>query len=199
MSVNKEGKKFCDCDVCDNMTEAGCPNSPTVTVDGEDYCNLCAPKMPVTRWTPEERGFITSYVHAINDLAEKQQASVGQYQECKGGDGIILLDIRQFGNGKTGADYGLVWGVRLRDYFCQSTVAIVDDPVTNLPKILQAMKEGEDIADAVMAYDKYPVVESDLVTDEPESVVNTLGSNYCTPEEVVAFLNEPAEESDDAG
>jgi hypothetical protein len=194
MSANKEGKKYCDCEACDNRIETGCPNSPTVTMNGKDYCNLCAPKEPVTRWTPEERGFIISYVHAINDLAEKQQASVGQYPECAGGDGIILLDIRKFGDG----GHGTVDGVRLRDYFLQSTAAIVDNPVTDLPKILQAMKDGKDIVDAVMAYDEYPVVTSELVTDEPESVVNTMGPNYCTPEEVAAFLNEPLEDSDEA-
>jgi|SRR5271156_1767229 len=33
---------------------------------------------------------------------------------------------------------------------------------------------------------------------EPEHFVNALVQNSCTPEEVVAFLNEPAEESDEA-
>ncbi|HXM66273.1 MAG TPA: hypothetical protein VN911_06040 [Candidatus Acidoferrum sp.] len=46
----------------------------------------------------------------------------------------------------------------------QSTAAIVDEPLVDLPKILQAMKDGKDIVDAVMRYDKYPVVTSDLVT-----------------------------------
>jgi len=158
--VDEKSKKCCDCEACENRKEAGCPNSPSVTVDGKDYCDLCAPKVPVTRWTPEERGFIISYVHAINELAERQQASVGQYQECKGGDGIILLDIHKFGDG----GHGTVEGVRLRDYFLQSTTAVVDSPVTNLPKILQAVKDGKHIVDAVMAYDKCPVVTSEQPT-----------------------------------
>ncbi len=112
-----------------------------------------------------------SYVHAINDLAEKQQGSVGQYPECAGGDGIILLDIRKFGDG----GHGTVDGVRLRDYFLQSTAAIVDNPITDLPKILQAIKDGRDIVDAVTAYDKYPVVTTDLVTGVDTQDGNVIG------------------------
>ena len=33
------------------------------------------------------------------------------------------------------------------------------------------------------------VVEIEVLGGEPERLVNSLGPNYCTPEEVVAFLN----------
>jgi hypothetical protein len=82
MSVNSKGKRYCDCGVCDSMTEAGCPNAPTLYTGGKDYCYWCAPypngpEDPANRhvnheWTPEERGFIISHVYSINQLAEKQ-------------------------------------------------------------------------------------------------------------------------------
>ena len=58
--------------------------------------------------------------------------------------------------------YGDGWAVRLRDRFLQSTTAIVDNPVTNLPKILQAMN-GKDIVDAVILYEKTEI-EQELET-----------------------------------
>ncbi|MBZ5613400.1 MAG: hypothetical protein LAO23_05275 [Acidobacteriia bacterium] len=43
LSVNSKGKRYCDCEVCDSMTEAGCPNAPTLDTGGKYYCHWCAP------------------------------------------------------------------------------------------------------------------------------------------------------------
>ena len=98
-----------------------------------------------TTWTPEQRGWIKSHIEAINRLAEKQQNGVGEFQEKDGGNGLILLSAYHYYDG---------WAVRLRDYMLQSTVATVDDPITNLPKILKEMQGSMDIVDAVVKYEK---------------------------------------------
>jgi len=84
-------------------------------------------------------------ISAINKIAEQQQSNPDSpfYHEM---DGFIELQKHEYSNEDGN---GTHMAVRLRDDATQSTLDIIENPSVALLLILQAMKKGVDIVDAV--------------------------------------------------
>lgn len=91
--------------------------------------------------TEEQLNTIKNLVTQINTIADDQQNNgVDDFGTLRGGDEPILLFFKEYSDG---------WFVGVYDGFAQSTLDVIEKPLTQLPAILLLVKENIDILDAV--------------------------------------------------